>query len=190
MSTINLSWSASAGSSSGSYRVKYWLVSDPSNIIVVDNVIGTSYSIQNVNSAPYAGTIESRCGDGSYSSTTNWNVTPGGGTVSVINGTNSATCSSGATGTIVVGSAETKKVQLTTVYYSVTGSSPLTGATLTITQAGSTVDILSATATAAYTPATDLSVLLIAGTYNYTLTQVNCNNGVGSGTTSFTLVNP
>ena len=109
-----------------------------------------------------------------------------------ITGTNSANCNGGATGTIVTTNAFSK-VQLTTTYYSLTGT--MQGATLTIRNA-STSDVIFTLVAPVSTVNTPNSVLtpttLPAGSYTYTLTTVPCQtsgSNSGSGFTSFQLIN-
>ena len=45
MASINLTWAASAGASSGTYRIKYWRSTAPDSIVVIEPVSGTSYTI-------------------------------------------------------------------------------------------------------------------------------------------------
>jgi hypothetical protein len=141
------------------------------------------------------GTIEASCGNGNYGSPVAFVVgadsTASGGRGS-ITGTNSANCNGGATGTIVTTNAFSK-IQLTTTYYSLTGT--MQGATLTIREAssGNTVFTLVAPVSTVNTPNSVLTpTTLPAGSYTYTLTTVPCQStgtNSGSGFTSFQLVN-
>lgn len=196
MANINLSWTASVGSTSGTFRLRYWLETTPNDVIVIDNIIGTSYTITGLDGTKtYKGTIESRCGDGSLSSTIAWSAAPtvsgGGGSeglTTAINGQTTATCSSGVSGTITINSADTRKVRLTTTY---TGGTPGNGSTINVTNAttGASVLSFSSPATALYTPtAVTSTVALAGGTYNYTLSVVPCFSG--SGQTTLSLVIP
>lgn len=198
MATINLSWSASAGASSGTYRIRYWLSTTPSNVIVLDNITGSSYTITGVDAqATYYGTVESKCIDGSYSSTQSWTAvvtaTGGGGSNGLVTGINASTtnsnCSGGTSGTITINSADTRKVRLTTVYYSGTG--PWPGGVLDVTNAttGDAVLQLSSSASTLYTPSSATSTIALGpGTYLFALSQCNCANG--SGTSTISLVTP
>lgn len=195
MASINLTWSATVGASSGTFRIKYWPSASPNNIVVIDNVAGISYSISDLDSATtYTGTIESKCINGSYTTPINWTATPavsggaGSGLTTAINGQVTASCGSGVSGTITINGASLKKVQISTIYFSGT---PSTGSTLSITNAtsGAAVASISATPSSLYNAATAVtSVTLAEGTYNYNLSPVPCFTGNGNSTIS--LVNP
>lgn len=58
----------------GSFRVKYWPVSSPSTITTV-LVSASPVTIQNLTEPEYAGTIESSCGSGQYSSAQSFTAT-------------------------------------------------------------------------------------------------------------------
>lgn len=191
MASITLTWTASAGASSGNYRIRYWRSTTPESVVVVDSVQGTSYTINGLLSdVTYNGTVELKCADGSYSGAINWalNTTApgsGGGLTTAINGQTTANCSYGASGTITIAANESKKVQITTFYYS--GSGTQQGATLVVTDSVTNDNVLSisASAPALYTNYSTVSTyILTEGTYNYTLTNVPCFGGSGTSTIS------
>ena len=200
MASITLTWTASAGASSGNYRIKYWRSTTPESVVVIDSVQGTSYTINNLtDSVTYNGTVELKCADGSYSGAINWslNTTPssgggaggGGSLVTAINGQTTANCSYGASGTITIAANDSKKVQIGTFYYS--GSGTQQGATLVVRDSITNDNLISISASAPtlYTNYTTVSTyILLPGTYNYTLTNLPCFNGSGSSTIS--LVQP
>jgi hypothetical protein len=141
------------------------------------------------------GTIEASCGNGNYGSPVAFVVaadSTASGSGSTITGTNSANCNGGTTGTIVSTNAFSK-IQLTTTYYSLTGT--MQGATLTIRDASTSAVVftLVAPVSTVNTPNSVLSsTTLPAGSYTYTLTAVPCQStgtNSGSGFTSFQLVN-
>lgn len=199
MASINLTWAASAGATSGIYRIKYWRTTTPDLVQVIEPVQATAYTLTGlVDNVVYNGTIESRCTDGSYSGSINWsvNTTPvssgGGGTITLtssINGSAVANCSYGASGTITIASGESKKVRVATTYYS--GGGTQYGATLSVKDSITNAVIFSMTSpsTTLYQEFVGLSTnILSSGTYNYDLSPVNCFGG--SGQTIISLVNP
>lgn len=66
MATLNISWTASAGGT-GSYRIRFWDSTTPTQTYLRENVTGTSLSIPNLTTGrTYRGTIEAMCGDGTF----------------------------------------------------------------------------------------------------------------------------
>lgn len=141
------------------------------------------------------GTIEASCGNGNYGSPVSFVVAAdaaASGSGGTITGTSSANCNGGSTGTIVTTNAF-QKVQLTTTYYSLTGT--MQGATLTIRNAGTSevVFTLTAPVSTVNTPNSVLTATTLpAGSYTFTLSTVPCQQtgtNSGSGFTSFQLIN-
>lgn len=74
--TLNISWTAASPAPANGYRVKYWPTSNPANITTVSpNVSGTSYQVTGLVEGSYAGTVESDCGGGNYSSVQSFSAT-------------------------------------------------------------------------------------------------------------------
>lgn len=72
---LTISWTAASPAPAAGYRIKYWPTSNPSSITTVTpNVSGTTYTITGLTETSYAGTVESACGGGQFSSPVNWSA--------------------------------------------------------------------------------------------------------------------
>jgi hypothetical protein len=194
--SIQIDFTAPDISPAEGYRVKWRVAGTSAYTTVSPNPTTSPIVIAQVPVCTnLEGTIEASCGNGNYGAPVAFVVAAdatASGSGGTITGTNSANCSGGATGTIVTTNAFSK-IQLTTTYYSLTGT--MQGATLTIREAssGNTVFTLVAPVSTVNTPNSVLSATtLAAGSYTYTLTTVPCQStgtNSGSGFTSFQLVN-
>lgn len=73
--SLTISWTAASPAPAAGYRLKYWPTSNPSAITTVTpNISGTTYTINDLTETSYAGTVESDCGSGQYSSPVNWSA--------------------------------------------------------------------------------------------------------------------
>lgn len=186
--TLTISFTAASPVPANGYRVKYWPISDPSNITTVSpNPTSSPVVISGLPQNSYAGTVEADCGGGSYSSVSSFSANLSG---NCLTGTTLATgnCSSGMTSTFTLGSGFNATVTMSGYYYSGTGTRTITGALLdnsnvviqnfTYTQTGSSQGTVS--------PSN--YVITSPGTYKLQVNQVNCSTN-GSGTGSMTVGN-
>lgn len=186
--TLTITFTAASPAPANGYRVKYWPVSDPSNITTVSpNPTSSPVVISGLPQNSYAGTVEADCGGGNYSSINSFSSNLGG---NCLTGTTLATgnCSSGQTSTFVVGSGFNVTVTMSGFFYSGTGTRTITGALLdnsnvviqnfTYTQTGSSQGTVS--------PSN--YVITSPGTYKLQVNQVNCSS-FGSGTATMTVGN-
>ena len=76
MPNLNISFTPVSPAPTNGYRVKYWNVNTPGNIITVTpNPTSSPVTIIGVDAASYAGTIESACGGGNFSAPQNFTAT-------------------------------------------------------------------------------------------------------------------
>lgn len=76
MANLTISFTPVSPAPTNGYRVKYWNVNTPGNIITVTpNPTSSPVSIIGVDAASYAGTIESACGGGNFSAPENFSAT-------------------------------------------------------------------------------------------------------------------
>ena len=189
MPNLNISFTPVSPAPANGYRVNYWNVNSPSNVITVTpNPTSSPVSISGVAAGCYSGTVESACSGGQFSTAASFNACS---TQSCLTGTTSATgnCSSGQTSTFTLSAGNQATVSMTGFYYSGSGTRVITGSLLdnsnvviqnfTYTQIGSGAG---STVPASYNITT-------AGTYKLQVNQVNCSGSNGSGTATMTVGN-
>lgn len=182
MANLNISFTPASPTPALGYRVQYWNVNDPSNVLTVNpNPTSSPISITGVAAGCYAGTIESACSGGQFSSAVLFNACSA---ASCVSGLTSATgnCASGQTSTFTLASGSQATVSMTGFYYSGVATRTITGALLdgnfsviqnfTYTQTGSSAGTTSPSSFTINTP----------GTYRLQVNQVNCSNGSGTAT--------
>jgi hypothetical protein len=122
-STLTISWSATTPAPSLGYRVKYWPVSNPTNISeVTPYPTGTSTTITGLTEVSYGGTVEGACGAGNFSSPQSFSASIAGASASL----QALTCSNGIGTYRITGTAgDVVKLRLTVGGYmqNITGNS-------------------------------------------------------------------
>lgn len=89
MPNLNISFTPASPAPANGYRVKYWNANTPGTVITVSpNPTSSPVSITGVAAGCYAGTIESACGGGQFSSTVSFSAcspAQGNGAISIQN---------------------------------------------------------------------------------------------------------
>lgn len=100
--TLQISWAAVTPAPSLGYRVKYWPVSNPSNILEVNPYPTTnSATITNLSEVSYAGTVEAACGGGNFSTPQSFTASIAGAAASLA----TVSCSNGIGSYTLTGTA-------------------------------------------------------------------------------------
>lgn len=188
MANLNISFTPVSPAPANGYRVKYWNVNTPSNVITVTpNPTASPVTITGVASGCYSGTVESACSGGQFSSAASFNACSA---ASCLTGTTSATgnCSSGQTSTFTLASGNQATVSMTGFYYTGSGTRTITGALLDNSNAVIQNFTYTQTGSGAGTTSPSFYTLSTAGTYKLQVNQVNCSTN-GSGTATMTVGN-
>ena len=188
MPNLNISFTPASPAPANGYRVQYWNASTPNNVITVSpNPTGSPVTITGVAAGCYAGTIESVCSGGQFSSPISFNACSA---ASCLSGTTSATgnCASGQTSTFTLASGQQATVSMSGFYYSGSGTRTITGALLDNSNNVIQNFTYTQTGVGAGTTSPSNYVINTAGTYKLQVNQVNCSLN-GSGTATMTVGN-
>ena len=186
MPTLSVSFTPPTTAPTNGYRVRYWLTSNPSNVLTVTpNPTSSPVTITGLTGTSYQGTIEADCGGGLYSSVNEFSANIitdpclSGSTLAVAN------CMGGETKTFTVTSGYSVKVVLSGFYYSGTGTRTITGSLLTSSDAVIENFIYTQTGSGAGTTSPSFYTLFnnsgSAKSYKIQINTVNCFNGSGTG---------